>query len=262
MVDAGKDRVRIFVSHSAKDVALAEALVECLEACLEVPDQTIRCTSVSGYKLEPGSDANEALRQNLAQCSVVIGLLTEESLQSGYVIMELGAAWGLGKITCPVLGPNVEFGRIPGPLAGTHTIKADNNNDFAGLIDVVAKSAGLKARSLTRMTAGVHAFGEAVKALPPTFTAARAASSSPMITNETDARIRIKSWLTTRPHAETIKEIRFQDLDRDLSLQNGMTKKLIQQIASEWLDLDHVGEEFILFRSRPLFVDHANYDRV
>ena len=34
---------------------------------------------------------------------MIIGLLSRESLGSHYVVMELGAAWGLDKITCPLL---------------------------------------------------------------------------------------------------------------------------------------------------------------
>jgi hypothetical protein len=86
-----------------------------------VPDKAIRCTSVSGYELAVGDVGDEVLRANLEQCSVVIGLLTEESLNSGYVIMELGAAWGLKKTTCALLAPSIDFERMPGPLCEVST---------------------------------------------------------------------------------------------------------------------------------------------
>ncbi len=124
--------IKIFVSHAAKDVEFAKALVNCLESCLEIPDKTIRCTSVPGYKLAPGDVSDDVLRDNLAQCLVVIGLLTETSLLSGYVIMELGAAWGLKKTTSAILAPGVNFDRIPGPLARRHAIMADSGHDVCG----------------------------------------------------------------------------------------------------------------------------------
>jgi hypothetical protein len=158
--------VKVFISHSAKDVILATALVQCLEASLEVPDGDVRCTSVPGYKLDPGTDANETLRKNLEQCTVVVGLLTEDSLQSGFVIMELGAAWGLRKITYPLLGTKVDFKRIPGPLAATHAIKIDNGADVTQLVHVIAKAATYKARNPAKIASAVQAFVQVAASIP------------------------------------------------------------------------------------------------
>jgi hypothetical protein len=158
--------IKLFISHSQKDAALATLLVHCLEACLLAEDGTIRCTSVPGYELEPGVNANETIRQNIKQCSVMIGLLTEDSLQSGYVIMELGAAWGLEKLTCPVLAPTVAFNRIPGPLATTHAIKLDDPTRLVGLIEVISREAAIGMKSQTKITAAVHAFLQKVTSGP------------------------------------------------------------------------------------------------
>src|SRR5262245_27537238 len=106
--------------------------------------KAIRCTSVPGHKLAPGDVSDEVLRDNLEQCAVVIGLLTDESLKSGYVIMELGAAWGLKKRTCALLARGVEFERMPGPLARVHGhgVKADSDHDIASVMEVIAEQAG------------------------------------------------------------------------------------------------------------------------
>src|SRR5918992_5749359 len=57
-----KNGISIFISHSAKDVELVKAFVACLEACIEVPDTAIRCTSVPGYRLAPGDVSDDVLR--------------------------------------------------------------------------------------------------------------------------------------------------------------------------------------------------------
>ncbi|MFT3767288.1 MAG: toll/interleukin-1 receptor domain-containing protein [Minicystis sp.] len=158
------DAIDIFISHAAKDAALAKSFVDCLEACLEVPDRAIRCTSVPGYKLAPGDVSDKVLRKNLKQCSVVIGLLTNNSLNSGYVLMELGAAWGRKKTTCALLAPNIEFGRMPGPLSRLHAIKADNDHDIASLMEAIADNANLSLRNRARFTAAVSTFVAAAKA--------------------------------------------------------------------------------------------------
>jgi hypothetical protein len=151
-------RILVFISHSARDVEHARALVECIEACLEVPDGTIRCTSVPGYRLEPGSDAHEALRMSLKHCAIVIGLLTENSLQSSYVIMELGAAWALRKTTCPLLAEGVDYAQLPGPLTATHATRINDPHDLTQLMETVAKETGLRHRNRSRGSAAVEKF--------------------------------------------------------------------------------------------------------
>lgn len=156
--EAPMNITKVFVSHSAKDIILATALVQCLEGCLEIPDGDIRCTSVDGYKLDPGSNAHDSLRANLEHCKAVVGLLTEDSLKSGFVFMELGAAWGLRKITYPLLGPTIDFTRIPGPLATTHAIKVNREPDIAQFVDAIAKQVGFPVRNPGRVTSAVQAF--------------------------------------------------------------------------------------------------------
>jgi hypothetical protein len=150
--------IRVFISHSAKDAALAKAFVDCVEACVEVPDKALRCTSVSGYRLAPGDVSDEVLRDNLEQCSVVVGLLTEESLRSGYVVMELGAAWGLKKTTCALLAPRVDFDSVPGPLSRRHAVMTDSDHDIVSVMEVIAEKTGWPLRNRARSTAAVRTF--------------------------------------------------------------------------------------------------------
>jgi hypothetical protein len=56
------------------------------------------------------------MRQDLADSELVIGVITLDSLRSGYVLHELGAAWGLKKWIVPLLGPGVDFSDVPDPL--------------------------------------------------------------------------------------------------------------------------------------------------
>lgn len=151
-------QIHVFVSHSARDAALARALVSCIEASLVVPDKAILCTSVPGYKLTPGDVSDDVLRKNILQSSVVIGLLTSESLASGYVLMELGAAWGLERRTCALLDNSVEFDQMPGPLRRLHALKGDSHDSIASLIDVIADETGWHRRNSAKLTDAIGAF--------------------------------------------------------------------------------------------------------
>jgi hypothetical protein len=86
--------IKIFVSHASIDEPLASALVDCIFSSMILDDNDLRCTSVSGHKLEVGSDFTNAIREDLDESSVVVGVITQNAIRSGWVLFELGAAWG------------------------------------------------------------------------------------------------------------------------------------------------------------------------
>jgi hypothetical protein len=135
--------LRIFISHAGADAELAKALIDLIEAGLEVPTGSIRCTSVPGYKLDGGDDAPEVLRENLKVCSVVVGVLTGRSISSSYVLMELGAAWAFKKRAIPLIGPGATFDNLPGPFKDIHALKMDHDADMSGLLKTLARETGL-----------------------------------------------------------------------------------------------------------------------
>ncbi len=135
--------VRIFISHSTQDARIAGALVNCIEACLVVPEMSIRCTSSPGYRLSPGEITDEVLRSNLEDCAIVIGLLTQSSLSSTYVIMELGAAWGLKKTTCVLLDSQVPSSELLGPFARANVAYLDSEDHITSLIEKISETTDL-----------------------------------------------------------------------------------------------------------------------
>jgi hypothetical protein len=134
--------LRIFISHAGGDAKLAQALIDLIEAGLEVPTGSIRCTSVSGYKLEGGDDTPEVLRENLKVCPVVLRMLTKTSIASSYVLMELGAAWAFKKRAIPLLAADVGFDNL-GPFKDIHALKMDHDADMSGLVKTLGRETGL-----------------------------------------------------------------------------------------------------------------------
>jgi hypothetical protein len=86
--------IDIFISHSSADVKVAKALIDLLRDAFHIEPKRIRCTSVPGYKLETGAHTETELRREIQQARVFIGILSEISLASAYVLFELGARWG------------------------------------------------------------------------------------------------------------------------------------------------------------------------
>lgn len=244
--------IKIFVSHSAEDAAIAKAFRNLVEASLILPDKALRCTSVEGNRLSPGDPGVEKLRDEIVGCQVVIGLLTEKSLDSGFVIMELGAAWGHRRITCPVLAPWVDFKRIPGPLQHTHAIRWDNQSDLGELIDVIHRATGFEKRSMGKVVAALSEFvATASQVLPPNSAPVQSGAASPRpVTTANDARVRLKAWLSS--DAKSGKAYSYSGLDDELAIPAGSAKQFLPSIVSseEFWKMEGNGDDAFLLASQ------------
>jgi hypothetical protein len=147
--------IRIFISHSAKDEKLASAIVDFLQSSLSIADDELRCTSVPGHKLPVGSDSASTLRDNIGESAVVIGLITNASLSSGWVLFELGATWGAKKNLKPLVADDVDFKELPGPLSGQHAAKLSSKGDLSQLIEEISEILGAKRRAAAKATAAL-----------------------------------------------------------------------------------------------------------
>lgn len=125
----------IFISHAHTDVKLANAIVDVVIKAFNISNEAIRCTSVPGYKLIAGVHTASQLRSEIEKAEFVLGVLTPQSIESKYVLMELGAAWGLGKRTFPLVALGAKASNIPGPLSELHWIDLAESQDCHQLID-------------------------------------------------------------------------------------------------------------------------------
>jgi hypothetical protein len=150
--------IRVFVSHSSTDQALASSLLDCLFACLDLKDDEVRCTSVPGHKLPVGSDIATILRDELSSSAVVIGLLTPSALASSWTLFELGAAWGAGKRILPLIANELDFSKLPGPLGGRHVIRISDENGITQLLDEMQQTLEVSPRSRAKAQAAIKKF--------------------------------------------------------------------------------------------------------
>ena len=143
MPPAGRNNPRLFISHSSEDKEYAELLTELLRASLGLRPVEIRCTSVDGYRLKGGADTDVEIKRELLACEVFIGLLSDRSLRSLYVLFELGARWGTDRHFLPLLTPGTLKSLLDGPLGGLNALEGDNRSQLHQAIDELAEAIGV-----------------------------------------------------------------------------------------------------------------------
>jgi hypothetical protein len=146
-VQMAQSRIRVFISHASEDVPLAKALIELLRAALNLEAKAIRCTGVNGFRLSGGADTNEQLRIEVHESDTFIGIVSDKSLRSLYVLFELGARWGVRKTLIPLLAPGTPTSVLGGPLAGLNALRSDDRSQLLQLIDEVAEALSISTES-------------------------------------------------------------------------------------------------------------------
>jgi TIR domain len=249
--------VDVFVSHSSRDTDIADALVGLLRGALNLRSEQIRCTSVPGYKLPHGSVTDAQLRAEILQCRAFIGLITATSVESAYVLFELGARWLADKHLAPLLAAGAREDALHGPLQKYNALGCDTPADVHQFIrdlglhlGVVPESAAAYQQQLDVL---IKASGEA---------AARSNAASHDVAVEpysTSRRERILSddeiigilqaWFGSRQPTEKVRPIYFDEVDAELGLPAGSTHLHIEEAAGRYrYAVERRGPNLILFR--------------
>jgi hypothetical protein len=122
--EAKRKGIRVFVSHSSKNVEAAKQLIQLMRSALNLKVEEIRCTSVDGYRLPGGTTTDAQLQIEIYECELLVGLVSSDSMNSHYTLFELGARWGAKKPMIPLLidkkGPEI----LKGPLSGVNALDA------------------------------------------------------------------------------------------------------------------------------------------
>ena len=127
----------LFISHSEKDIEVASKLIDFIESSLNTEEIDIRCTSVPGYQLPFGKTISQQLKEDIHKSLILIVLINKNSLKSNWVLFELGAAWALGLTIIPILGDNLTYKSLPGPLSSQSCIEISSDGASNRLRDAI-----------------------------------------------------------------------------------------------------------------------------
>jgi hypothetical protein len=122
-----KSNYQVFVSHATADKWVAKAICEKLEA-------TGASTFRDDRDINGGDDIPEEIRQQIKRSQEMVVLLTPESIDRPWVLLECGAAWGWRKRIIPILD-HVDIDPIPEIFKSKKVIKI---NDFDNYLKELA----------------------------------------------------------------------------------------------------------------------------
>lgn len=135
---------RVFISHSAKDAELAEWIVDLIRSALNLPAGDIRATSVEGHRLPGGADVDSQLRDEILGALSLVGLISDASFDSAYVLFELGARWGTQRNLIPLLAPGTSTQDLKGPIAGYNALSCDSTSQLQQFVVDLGNQLGLQ----------------------------------------------------------------------------------------------------------------------
>ena len=131
-------KMKIFISHSSEDKEMAKRIIRLLRASINLQPKDIRCTSVDGYKLPAGTNTDETLKIEVHDSAAFIGIITENSIKSSYVLFELGARWGANLPLVPIVCDKKGMSVLSGPLKNIHCLFYQNRGDIYSMIDSIS----------------------------------------------------------------------------------------------------------------------------
>lgn len=124
----------VFISHASQDRALAAAVVALLRWALNMQADRILCTSLDGYRLPGGRDADEALREAVLSAKTLVGIVSPASGRSAYVQAELGGRWVTRKHMIPVTAGGVSPSQVRGPVGRLNALDLSTRGGVLQLI--------------------------------------------------------------------------------------------------------------------------------
>lgn len=160
----------IFISHAAKDKALADALVDLLQLGLNVSTVNIFCSSLEGMGIPSGADFIGYIKDQIQSPKVVVALITPNYLASQFCLSELGATWAMSHRMFPLMVPSLAYKDVKGVLAGTQLTKINRQEDLSdlrdNLIEILSLEGGRSSRWEKKRDKFLQELPEVLNGLP------------------------------------------------------------------------------------------------
>lgn len=166
---AKPDAKKVFISHSHREPQVAAAFDNLVTTAIEgLRDQDVRRTSAPETGLEPGSYITPELIEDIRNCRIFVGLVSQNYLRSPYCLMEYAAWLGAhpGVPPTPLKFPDVEPDDMAGMLKGVKLVEIEAENELLNVLELIAghgRSEGWTLRDTEKFDPQLQALIKAVK---------------------------------------------------------------------------------------------------
>lgn len=198
--------MQVFISHSSNDLEIAKILIDLLQKSLNLRNDDIRCTSLDGYRMRAGASINETLRSEVHDAALLIGLITPSSINSAYVIFELGARWGAEKPIIPLLASGTTPEHLEGPLSGINALDSREEGQVHQLIEEAALGLQVRANNASSYVATIK---ELVRVSSESDTSHDKPNLVSAVPNLSEDAIELLSEAARDPHGDILSLIGF-----------------------------------------------------
>ncbi|KAF5432675.1 TIR domain-containing protein [Candidatus Methanophagaceae archaeon] len=142
MIQTGKDKPIVFVSHVEEDAAVASEIKNWLEDKLR---ERVEVFVSSDEGIKPGDKWEERIIDKLQSCCIALVVCTQTSVRQPWVNFEAGGAWVQGARVIPLCYHGQRKDMLPRPLSSRHALDLSEPNDVNKLLKTIAEEAGLSA---------------------------------------------------------------------------------------------------------------------
>lgn len=116
----------VFISHSEKDRWVARQMSRLIEE--KGRNYNIK-TFLDEKDIVGGDSIHESIRKNIQECSEFLVLLSKYSIDRPWVLIEIGAAWVLGKRITAIID-KITLDEMPDIMTSYKAIDLDNFDEY------------------------------------------------------------------------------------------------------------------------------------
>jgi hypothetical protein len=131
--EKSKQALRIFLSYASADKEDARKLSNMLRGHYNLH-------IFSSEMLSAGEDWQAKLRDEISKCDLFIVLLSPKSVETGWVLSELGAAWALDKMIISIFTKPEMLSKVPVELKNTESLDISSLDEHPEILNHIIEN--------------------------------------------------------------------------------------------------------------------------
>lgn len=133
---------KVFLSHPHSAANTAVSLARWIEKVFADQIEVI-CTSQSEHHIDSGHMVTKGIVEHIKSSSVVLALITPESLKLPWIFYEMGASHALGKVFIPCVVRGLSLRDLPAQAYEYQGVELSSEEGLGRLVDALSDTLGI-----------------------------------------------------------------------------------------------------------------------